>query len=221
MAFPFPFIIPAQKGALPSLVYRTSAVDQNDLTNYSFAGQDIGAVGLSRYVIVAVAHRNGGGIERTISSATIDGVPATVLAHAHNAGTAVDIIGALVNTANATGTIAINLSGGTNRMAIAVWTAYNLASTVPFHTTTSTSSAPTLDLNTSADGLLVAIGANANNSASFLAGVTVNLPSTLIESTVAFTVGSASLVATATPRSIIGTTSGGPIIAAWAAASWR
>jgi hypothetical protein len=95
-----------------------------NLTTYTFTAASLGTAHADRYVIVGVA--SVAGFARTISSATIGGVAAT-LNHNQNLGFTGRIISAAVPT-GATGDVVLTFSGAMTSCAIGVWAAYNIGS---------------------------------------------------------------------------------------------
>jgi len=195
--FPFPFFVPSAVAALPSLSYRTHAVDATDLTTYTFSTIDIGTAGSNRHVIVGVVARNGTA-NRTISSATIAGVSASIAADGSGGNTEAGILIAAVPTGT-TGTISITFSAGQLRCGIAVWAAYDLTSATAFASLATSST--TLDINTPADGIIVAVSMGVSTTPVW-SGITEVLPDTVMESTSEMTAASASLISAATPRAV-------------------
>ena len=184
-------------GLMPSLSYRTHAVDASDLTTYSFAGVDIGTADAVRYVIVGVAARNTTA-DRTISSATIGGVSASIVVDGSSSFSQCAILMAAVPTGT-TGTIAITFSAAQLRCGIAVWAAYNLQSATAVATLATTSA--TLDVNAVTNGFVVGVTFGVSQTPVW-SGLTQDLADTVIESTNEFSAASASLLAAATPRAI-------------------
>ena len=182
---------------MPSLVYRTHATDATDQTTYSFASVDIGAADATRYVIVALAARNSTA-DRTVSSATIAGVSASIVADGSAANTQCAILMAAVPTGT-TGTIAITFSAAQLRCGIAVWAAYNLRSATAIATLATASA--TLNVNAVTNGFVVGITSGISQTPVW-SGLTEVLVDTSIETTFEMGAASASLVAEATPRAI-------------------
>ncbi len=124
--------------------FLTRTEDTTDLTNYSFPSQPFGADSQTRR-IVACVNWTGNGAARTISSATIGGVTATI--HIDQSGTSATlgcgIISAIV-PAGSSGTIAINMSGACLRMVIGTYRVVAETSSTPFATANDPSPGPAL-----------------------------------------------------------------------------
>jgi len=117
--------------------------DTGNVTTYTFAGANIGAADAARYVIVLVTHASSAGAARTVSSATIGGISASIHANAGAAsaqGLGTAILIALVPTGT-TATISITLSGGGGSCDIGVYRVVGLASATPFDTATASDAA--------------------------------------------------------------------------------
>ena len=98
--------------------FKQSTVNANNLTVYTFAGQDIGAESPSRRVIVALSTSSA----RTISSVTIGGIAATIDATHFLSGTArIGIVSAVVPTGT-TADVVVTLNGQGAACGIGVWT---------------------------------------------------------------------------------------------------
>jgi hypothetical protein len=114
----------------PSVEFLQRTEDTTNLTNYSFAGQNLGAEDTTRRIVVVV-HWGQSVNTRTLNSATINGVAATI--HVQNGGSAATrcaIISALVPTGTS-GTIALAFSGACDRANISVFRALNETSGSP------------------------------------------------------------------------------------------
>lgn len=151
---------------LPILTFRQSANDTADAASYSFSSQAIGTAASDRLVIVAV-HWDASS-SRTISSATIGGVAATVAVQKINSGatpTGVGLIYAAVPTGT-TATVAVTMSGGVVRMGIGLWTLTGHLSNTPTTTNSSENASSGTSLSASvtpsAGGVVVA-AFSANN----------------------------------------------------------
>ncbi len=136
--------------------------DTANRTTYTFAGESFGAEHSARTIFVNV-HWSSSATARTLSSATIGGVAATIhgqssLADGISQGWGVAIISAAVPS-GLTGTIAFTLNSGGNLGAIGVVRVANLTAIVDTATTSDTSTSPvnpstTIDI--AANGALVA-----------------------------------------------------------------
>lgn len=94
--------------------------DASDLTTYTFSTQDLGAEAADRYILVGIGWRQAASADRSVSSATIGGVSASIIRgsdHVGAGGTA--IIGAEVPTGT-TGDVVITFNAGNSRCLIGV-----------------------------------------------------------------------------------------------------
>lgn len=140
------------------LEFRTSAVDGSNLTTYSFASQDIGAADATRRVIVALS-ASGSISARTLSSATIAGVGATIHVNI-NSIDHFSIFSAQV-ASGTTATISVTLSGACIRAGIGIWRLINETSGTPHATAsdaTMSSNVLSLNIDVPSNGVLVAGG---------------------------------------------------------------
>lgn len=151
--FPFPYIAPAFPG--PPLTFKDSAISASSLTTYTFSSCDIGDPHPARLVIVAV---EAGASNRTIVSATIGGVAATIACQVTDSFSRLAIIYAVVPTGT-TADIVIEYSGSQSYCGIGWWIA-SPASTTPHDTDTNTAGSGTAvsaSLNTTAGGFWIAV----------------------------------------------------------------
>lgn len=129
-----------------SLTFIGFTEDATDLTTYSFASAAIGVADATRRVVVVV-HWGESASTRSLSSATIGGVAATIHAQTSGVTRGVAIISALVPTGT-TATIALTFSGAMQRAAIGVYRAINETSASPTATATDTTfTGAVLDVN--------------------------------------------------------------------------
>jgi len=156
----------------------TASSSTSALTTYSFTSVSIGAASATRRVIVLVHGRSGTNL-RTISSATIGGVAATIDAQitSSSGGTSLaGIISATVPTGT-TATVAITFSGSMFDSLIYPLALDNLISVTPVDTATaSATSGASLTtgatVNVEDGGYVVAIADRAGNSTATWVGLT-------------------------------------------------
>jgi hypothetical protein len=122
-----------------SVVNTDSAVDNSDLTTYTFTSRALGAVRANRRIVVGVHHANA----IAVSSMTIGGISASQLVI--DAGTLASLWSAFVPTGT-TGNIAITFASGQNNCGIGVWAVYDSASSA-FHTAADSGSADPVSVN--------------------------------------------------------------------------
>lgn len=136
-----------------TLTYQSYAIDLTGLTTYSFASVGIGSADSTRRVIVAVHWGNSAA--RTLSSATIGGVSATIHVQSSSTARGVAIISALVPTGT-TATIEFTFSGAAVRAGIGVWTSIDEQNSSPTATFTDATDPFSGTINVPADGFVVA-----------------------------------------------------------------
>lgn len=142
-----------------SVFFTANAKNDNALTTYTFSTQSIGAAQAGRRIIVA-AGCPANGVDRTISSVTIGGDAATAIGTiASGAGGGAFAQAQLFVLQVDTGTtadIVVTWSGAADRCSVGVWAAYDLQSSTPTATLTSTANPQTGTINVSAGGILIA-----------------------------------------------------------------
>lgn len=136
VAFFFP---PGVFRTTPRASFVTSDSAENEFfgqSTYTFSSTSIGAASVSRLVVVTVGFCDRIGTGRTISSATIGGVTATINTQINDAASTapgVGIVSAVVPTGT-TGDVVINFSGLVHGCGIGVFTLYDLISATPTDT---------------------------------------------------------------------------------------
>jgi hypothetical protein len=162
----------AALAAAPAAPATIALVDQvadpADQTTYTFSSRALGAAASNRSIIVAVTTRNSSNISRSISSASIAGVSAAIIADGGGAEDNVAIIAANVPSGT-TGDIVITFDGGTSRCGISVFRATDIdIATYQTDTYYSGGSTPTvpgdLSLNAYANGVAVGVACSADAS---------------------------------------------------------
>lgn len=133
----------------------------SDLTTYTFNDRDTGSPDPARTTVVGII-ADDGATNFTIDSGTIGGVAATMM------GTGASDTGSLINArfmglanpSGTTATITVTMSEAVTGCAVIIWSVLNLLSLTPtaqnqaFQTS---SAAMTLDVNTTADGVVLGI----------------------------------------------------------------
>jgi hypothetical protein len=134
----------------------------------TWPGMPLGIPAGNRYVVAALTWRFTG----AITSATINGVAATVHTQVTSNNACSAIIGALVPTGE-TGDIVVNYSSGITRPTAHVYALYGLASSTPTDTVTATGVDPGGVIDVAAGGSLIAAATNeATTLGSIWTGVT-------------------------------------------------
>jgi hypothetical protein len=139
-----------------------ATADTTDQTTYTFAGASIGSAAADRIVVVGIAAREGGGTNRTLSSVSIAGVSATIVADSGNVPTHAAFAVALVPT-GATGDIVVTFSAGMSRCVISVWSTAGMDSSAVSSDTADTTDPLEASVNIPAGG--VAFGTAYDNGA--------------------------------------------------------
>jgi hypothetical protein len=145
--------------------------DTANLATYTFSSVNFGTADANRRIIIGVAHRAGG----AISSATIGGVSATILAESiSTVGGSTNLlayISADVPTGSS-GTVVINLASGAARLAIATYRVVSNSALVLADDDASSSASTSTSISVSAENGIVLASAlhTATNSIS-LSGI--------------------------------------------------
>lgn len=164
------------KGAgsvLPSIEYITAANDEADLTTYTFSSQSIGAPSADRLVIVGATGFSSS--SRTLSSATIGGVAATV--HI-GTGNSAQLAGGIFSRSVPFGTttdITVTFSGGMLLASIFIWVGRNFRNDTPVGTGTGAGSDNSATLTTSDKGVGVGVVRFGGGSSVTWTGLTGNV----------------------------------------------
>lgn len=197
------FFFPLSLGQpAPTVTYRDNASSSVLQSSYTFSGLSIGPTGSNRLVVVAVGWTNSTGIARTVSSATIGGVSATIQCQINDAASTapgVAVLSAFVPTGT-TATVVVNFSGNNRNCIVATYSAYNVASGTATDTDTSisgviagTSGSTSVTSTVSTDGFIVASGLASSfdtTTITFSAGVSEDFE--LAQGTIRANAGSAS-----------------------------
>lgn len=118
----------------PTYTYNAFVADTVDRTTYTFTAVDIGTASSTRLVVVTVQGRGNPLANRTISSATIGGVSATLVSN-QSGGNPSAIISAVVTTGT-TADVVITWSAGMSICIIGSYSLYDLASNTATQTRT-------------------------------------------------------------------------------------
>jgi hypothetical protein len=149
-----------------SLTFIGATSDESNQSTYTFTSHAIGTADATRRVVVAV-HWAQATNNRTLTSATIGGIAATIHNQQNPANLAsVAIISALVPTGT-TATIVLNFSGSADRCRVGVFRAVNEQSASPADTqvdTSFTSNALSVTLTVPNDAWVMACSTNATGS---------------------------------------------------------
>lgn len=204
-------------GALPTLTYLANSTQNTQAGNpntVTYTGISLGAAQSDRAIIVTVDY-----VAISLSSVTIAGIAATLVASATSSSTSASIWIALVPTGTSGNIV---LSGSQIALSgIGVYSATGLLSLTPFDTSTDTVRPITMSLNVPALGLVVGTACNNGGSANWVWSDLSSDFANQFPGGVNAGYSAASLTATAaiTPQGVNPTNTGG--FAAGAVASFR
>lgn len=188
-----------------------STAQTGNATTYTFSTHSISTAAADRYVAVAFTSFNNSGAARTLDSASIAGVSATIHRTDPNSvslfsGTWSGIFGAAVPTGT-TGDIILTFNAGMQQCTVSVYALYGAKHT-PFHTNGNSGSglsAISTTLNIAEGGIGIASAHCANNAVAHTAtGLTEDTDAT-VESTQRYHVMSAQSLSVETGRTITST----------------
>lgn len=185
-----------------SAVYQGETGDASNLTTYTFNTQPFGTAQADRYICVAYGARQSGGAG--FSSGTIGGVSASKVVESNLANWwPAGMMVAAVPTGT-TGTVAITFGGTMTECAIAIWAMYGLSSGTPYDTAHTGNQDPqSLNVDTQADGFVIAYGHAQAETFSSMTGVTQDFYNTAQpEAGKKQWGGHANNVSAATPRTV-------------------
>jgi hypothetical protein len=207
----------------PEIAFLQAAQDESDLTTYTFSGQSLGVAASDR-LIVGAFYWKGDGAGRTLSSASIAGVSATIVDQASDNSGPVNPPGvALFQAAVPTGTtgdVVATLSGGAIRAAVALWRVVGLSSMSAVNNDNDVNDVLGLGpFSVAQDSIGVAAGIFDTNSGVAFTGVTEDFDQQMLSANVRICGGSAQNLAASASLAI---SMDGPTgDAAGVAAVWR
>jgi hypothetical protein len=199
------------------------AGDTGNLTTYTFSARALGAAVSDRYILVGAAWREGASADRSISSASIGGVSATIWTpNSHSTANGVCIFGAAVPTGT-TGDIVITFNAANSRCCIAVARCTGIDSSALVDSTQVASTAGnaatftvTGDVDTLTDGVAFAYMFKSSGNAAWTltydgtGGLTESTQQSVENADLQAMAGFAAITSGATPRQITATyTQGG------------
>lgn len=219
------FPVGAVVGSIPEYTFLGSDVDATNAASYSFISQPFGTAVADRLIVVAITGRRG--VSRTISSVTIGGVSASqVVFNSGTSGLNPDFFPTALYRAavptGTSGTIAVTWSGGMDMCAVAHGSLIRYKSA----TATDTGSdhdeggapTPSISLNVSAGGVVIAAAGVQSNTSFALSNVDQDAFTTETDQTSLLSAHRADLAADAT-YAVAG--SGTANEAVLVGASWR
>ncbi len=168
----------AATAPVPAVQYIGSTSNTGDLTTYTFSGHAIGAARADRTIVVVVHAYGAAAAARTVSSLTIAGNAATAVINPSAAYHC--SIWRLAVPTGSTADIVATFSGGCEWCRIDVYALARLASPTPTDSDTDTGAVLTVDLTTTAGGVVIA-GATSDTFTGYSAGVSTD-DNTTVES---------------------------------------
>lgn len=178
VAFFFP---PGLNKPIPSVSFTSEEEYSGFSSSPSFTNAPVGTASIDRLVVVALSWYVSGS-SRTLSSATIGGIAATIVdSESDGNESGVAIISAVVPTGT-TATVAMSFSGTVTRVSGGVYAVYNLKSTTATDADSTTgsggfgSTTKSVTIDTLQDGIVIASGyieaSDGTTTITFSAGVT-------------------------------------------------
>lgn len=156
----------------PSITFTDSDGSASDLTTYTFTSKSIGTENPTRKVIVSVSSIADALGSTSISSLTVGGISATVaVSQVSGDGGFCGLAIADVPTGT-TASVVVTMANLQSRMGIGVWAAYDLTSSTPTDTATSTADPASLNLDLVAGDIAVAAVFNNTNGTATWTGAT-------------------------------------------------
>jgi hypothetical protein len=153
-------------GGTPAISYTDTATDATDLTTYTFTARALGSAAADRRIAIAVVGRTGSSTTLAVSTLTVDGVSASLVANTDNTGvngttstyTAIWLASVPSNT---TGDVVVTFNGAALRCAISIYRLTGITGT-PYDTnkyfnTANSMAAITLDADVTASSVVVAM----------------------------------------------------------------
>lgn len=137
--------------------------DATDLSTYTFSSVNLGTADSDRTIVILVTGRSNDGGSRTLDSATIGGVSATINVQATSNGNVCAIISADVPTGS-TGNVVLNFSSTMTGVDISTYRVLGMSGTTATDTGSSTASPLSDTLNMNAAGVCFAVAKNDNGS---------------------------------------------------------
>ena len=204
----------------PELSFLQLTKDGSNASSYSITSVNFGTAAADREIIIAVFWR-GDGTTRTLNSATIGGVTATI--HLQNADPDdtnpehAALISARVPTGTS-GTVALTMSGNCFGAGIATYRAQRLTSRTPHATDTDDNDILSFSIDVPHRGFVIAAGMFSATTAGTVTGATEDYDEQDADNVRRFLGGSASELDKETGRSV--SVNGGSGNAAGVCASW-
>lgn len=135
----------------PSGNYNTNTGSSTAGTSFTFTSVSIGTASSSRYVVVAMIAQ---GAAASPTSVTVGGISATQAAAAVTSSNRAELWIANV-TSGTTADIVITFAASTTRCAVGSYSVYDIVSTTPIDTATSSTTSMTLSVNTNTNSVVI------------------------------------------------------------------
>jgi len=165
----------------PTITFLQAAVNNNDLSSYTFAAQNFGTAATDRVIIVGFAAKAGSPMPTGATGVTIGGVTATLIVtesrnNGANTMSSCSSIWAAVVPTGASGDVVVTYSKTMQTVGLAAWRAYDLPSLSPTSTDASDltvgATLVELNLNPTSTGFAIACALMANGRATFASTAT-------------------------------------------------
>lgn len=177
-----------------ALTFTDDAVDPSDSAAYTFAGMSFGAADATRRIIVGIAARHGSNLTQSLGTVTIGGVTASVVKQSTSTGGGGWEISAIVIADVPTGTtgdVVVNITNGTTRCGIAVWSMIGASSGTASATGSHENANPlTGNLNIPTNGVAVGIATGTGGTSAAWTNLTERVDAAM-ESTVLYSAADA------------------------------
>lgn len=163
-----------------SCTFLQATNDISDLTEYTFASQNLGTTSADRYIIIGIISRKAGAAT-TITGVTIGGYQAQIVGQVTNNITNSNVSGIAVANVptGSTGDIVVTFGAGMVRAAIQMYHAVNISGTSTFNIATSTADDPSATLNVPDNGCAIASALTAQATTLSWTGLTERWENTL------------------------------------------
>jgi hypothetical protein len=148
-----------QRFILPTMEFASSSFNTANASTYNFTSMNIGTASDTRTVLVGISRASSG--TATFNSGTIAGVAMTNRLDGGAGAHRMNFVTAEVPaSAGSSATISVTLNASCTRCGIGVWALYNLTSSVPTATVTTSTNPHALTIDVEADGFIIAYSYN-------------------------------------------------------------
>lgn len=178
-----------------------AAASTADTNSYTFSAQNLGTAAADRYIIVGPTARKATG-STTITGITVGGIAATITRQRTHSASNVNVAGialALVPTGTS-GDVVVTFGATMVRSSIGLWRATGINPTA-FDSDDSIAAAPTVNLDTPANGFAIGVAGTAANTTATWTGLTEKFDA-VAEASLCYTGASDSFVSANTGRTM-------------------